>query len=81
MLADEFANFFTTSINTLHTGLLAKKRTIAFPADCIAYDILSVSSTKFSMFTEMKLEDIREQAGTLLSKSCVLDSLPLSTDY
>ena len=35
-------------------------------------------STKFSTFTEMKLDDIRELAVTLFSKSCVLDPLPSS---
>ena len=34
-----------------------------------------MSSTKFSTFTEMKLDDIRELAATLFSKSCVLDPL------
>ena len=35
-------------------------------------------STKFSTFTEMKLDDIRELAAALFSKSCVLDPLPSS---
>ena len=34
--------------------------------------------SNFSTFTEMKLDDIRELAATLLSKSCVLDPLPSS---
>ena len=37
-----------------------------------------MSWTKFSTFTEMKLDDIRELAATLLSKSCVLGPLPSS---
>ena len=37
-----------------------------------------MSSTKFLTFTEMKLDDIRELAATLFSKSCVLDPLPSS---
>ena len=41
-------------------------------------EVLTTSSTKFSTFTEMKLDDIREQAATLLSKSCVLHPLPSS---
>ena len=35
-------------------------------------------STKFSTFTEMKLDDIRELGAALFSKSCVLDPLPSS---
>ena len=38
----------------------------------------SLSSIKFSTFTDMKLDDIRELAATVLSKSCVLDPLPSS---
>ena len=37
-----------------------------------------MSSTKFSTFTGMKLDDIRELTATLFSKSCVLDTLPSS---
>ena len=37
-----------------------------------------MSSTKFSIFTEMKLDDIRELTATMFSKSCVLDPLPSS---
>ena len=37
-----------------------------------------MSWTKFSTFTEMKVDDISELAATLLSKSCVLDPLPSS---
>ena len=39
-----------------------------------------MSSTKFSIFTEMKLDDIRELTATMFSKSYVLDPLP-SSDY
>ena len=35
-------------------------------------------STKFSTFTEMKLDDIRELGAALFSKSCVMDPLPSS---
>ena len=37
-----------------------------------------MSSTKFSTFTEMKIDDIRKLAATLFSKSCVLYPLPSS---
>ena len=37
-----------------------------------------MSSTTFSIFTEMKLDDIGELTAALLSKSCVLDPLPSS---
>ena len=37
-----------------------------------------MSSTKFSTFTEMKLDVIRELAAAPLSKSCVLNPLPSS---
>ena len=37
-----------------------------------------MSSTTFSIFTEMKLDDIGELTAALLSKSCVLDALPSS---
>ena len=37
-----------------------------------------MSLTKFSIFTEMKLDDIRELTATMFSKSCVLDPLPSS---
>ena len=78
MLADEFATFFTTKIDTLHNDLLVKKKVFNDSAECVTVEVLTTSSTKFSTFTEMKLDDIREQAATLLSKSCVLDPLPSS---
>ena len=78
MLADEFATFFTTKIDTLRNDLLVKKQAFIDSAECDTVEVLTVSSTKFSTFTEMKLDDIREQAATLLSKSCVLDPLPSS---
>ena len=37
-----------------------------------------MSPTKFSTFTEMKIDDIGKLAATLFSKSCVLDPLPSS---
>ena len=37
-----------------------------------------MSSTRFSTFTEVKLDDIRELAATVFSKSCILDPLPSS---
>ena len=47
-------------------------------AECVTDEVLTLSSTKFSTFTEMKLDDIRELAATVFSKSCVLDPLPSS---
>ena len=70
MLADEFA--------TLHNDLLVKKKVLIYSADCVTDEVLTMSSTKFSTFTEMKLDDIRELTATLFSKSCVLDPLPSS---
>ena len=78
MLAAEFATFFTTKIDTLHSDLLVKKKAFIDSAECVTDGVLTVSSTEFSTFTEMKLEDIRELAATLLSNSCVLDPLPSS---
>ena len=78
MLADEFATFFTTKIDTLHNDLLVKKKALIYSADCVTDEVLTMSSTKFSTFTEMKLDDIRELTATLFSKSCVLDPLPSS---
>ena len=69
MLAGEFATFFTTKIDTLHKNLLVKR---------VIDEVLTMSSTKFSTFTEMKIDDIRKLAATLFSKSCVLDPLPSS---
>ena len=40
-----------------------------------------MSSTKFSTFTEMKIDDIRKLAATLFSKSCVLDPLNNALTY
>ena len=80
MLADEFATFFTTKIDTLHNDLLVKKKALIYSADCVTDEVLTMSSTKFSIFTEMKLDDIRELTATMFSKSCVLDPLP-SSDY
>lgn len=77
MLADEFATFFTTKIDTLHNDLLVKKKALIYSADCVTDEVLTMSSLKFSTFTEMKL-DIRELTATLFSKSCVLDPLPSS---
>ena len=78
MLADEFATFFTTKIDTLHNDLLVKKKAFIDLAEYVTDGVLTVSSTEFSTFTEMKLDDIRELAATLLSNSCVLDPLPSS---
>ena len=78
MLADGFATFFTTKIYTLHNDLLVKKKALIDLAECVTDEVLTVSSTKFSTFTEMKLDNIRELAATLFSKSCVLDPLPSS---
>ena len=78
MLADEFATFFTTKIDTLHNDLLVKKKALIDSAECVTDEVLTMSSTKFSTFAEIKLDDIRELAATLLSKSCVLDPLPSS---
>ena len=78
MLAAEFATFFTTKIDTLRNDLLVKKKAFIDSAECVTVEVLTTSLTKFSTFTEMKLDDIREQAATLLSKSCVLDPLPSS---
>ena len=78
MLADELATFFTTKIDTLHNDLLVKKRALIDSAKCVTDEVLTTSSTKFSTFTEMKLDDIRELAATVFSKSCVLDPLPSS---
>lgn len=35
MLADEFAIFFTTKIDTLHNDLLVKKKALIYSADCV----------------------------------------------
>ena len=69
ILADEFATFFTTKIDTLHNGLLVKKKALIYSADCVTDEVLTMSSTKFSIFTEMKLDDIRELTATMFSKS------------
>ena len=78
MLSDEFTTFFTTKIDTLHNYLLVKKKALIYSADCVTDEVLTIPSTKFSTFTEMKLDDIRELTATLFSKSCVLDTLPSS---
>ena len=78
MLADEFATFFTTKIDTLHNDLLVKKKALIDSAECVTDEVLTVSSTKFSTFTEMKRDNIRELAATLFSKSRFLDPLPSS---
>ena len=78
MLADEFATFFTTKTDTLHKDLLVKKKALVDSAECVTDEVLAISSTKFSTFTEMELDDIRKLAATLFSKSRVLDPLPSS---
>ena len=76
MLADEFATFFTTKTDTLHNPF--KKNALIDSAECVTDEVLAISSTKFSTFTEMELDDIRKLAATLFSKSRVLDPLPPS---
>ena len=78
MLADKFATFFTTKIATLHNDLLVRKNALIVAGKCFTDEALTMPSSKFSTFTEMKLDDIRELAATLLSKFCVLDPLPSS---
>ena len=73
MLADDFAIFFTTKIDTLHNDLLVKKKALIDSAKCVTDEVLTMSSTKFSTLTEMKLDGIRELAAKVFSKSCVLD--------
>ena len=48
MLADEFATFFTTKIDTLHNELLGKKKALIDSAQCVTDEVLTMSSTKFS---------------------------------
>ena len=76
MLADEFATFFTTKIETLHNDLLVKKRALIDSAECVTDEVPTMSLTKFSSFIEMTIDDIKKLAATLLSKSCILDPLP-----
>ena len=78
MPADELATFFTAKIDTLHNDLLVKKKALIDSGKCVTDEVLTMSSTKFSTFTEMKLDDIRELAATVFSKSCVLDPLQSS---
>ena len=78
MLADEFATFFTTKIDTLHKDLVVKKKALIDSVECVTDEVLTMSSTKFSTFTEMIIDDIRKLAATLFSKSCGLDPLPSS---
>ena len=72
MLADDFATFFTTKIDILHNGLLVKKKALTDSAKCVTDEVLTMSSTKFSTLTEMKLDDIRELAATVFSKSSII---------
>ena len=69
---------FLLKIDTVHNDLLVKKKALFDSAECVTDEVLTMSSTKFSTFTEMKLDDIRELAAALFSKSCVLDPLPSS---
>ena len=78
MLADELATFFTAKIDTLHNDLHVKKKALIDSAEYVSDEVLTISLTKFSTLTEMKLDDIRELAATVFSKSCVLDPLPSS---
>ena len=78
MLADELATFFTTKIDTLHNDRLVKKKALIDSAECVNDVVLTMSSTKFSTFSQVKLDYVRELAATLFSKSCVLDPLPSS---
>ena len=73
MLADEFATFFTTKIDTLHNDLLVKKKALIDSAECVTDEVLTMSSTKFSTFAEIKLDDIRELHGcnTALEVLCL----------
>ena len=70
--------FFTTKSDTLPKDLLVKKKALTDSAECVTDEVLTISSTKFSTFTEMELDDIRKLAATLFSKSRVLDPLPSS---
>ena len=60
MLADEFATFFTSKIDTLHNDLLVKKNALIDSAECVNDVVLTMSLTRFSTFTEVKLDDIRQ---------------------
>lgn len=46
--------------------------------ECVTDGVLTMTPTKFSTFTEMKIDDIRKLAAILFSKSCVLAPLPSS---
>ena len=57
-LADEFATFFTTKIATLHNDLLVRKNALIVAGKCFTDEALTMPLSKFSTFTEMKLDDI-----------------------
>ena len=44
--------------------------------ESVTDEVLTMSPTKFSTFTEMKIDEIGKLATELFSKSCVLDPLP-----
>ena len=84
MLANEFATFFsTTKIDTLHNDLLVKKKALIDSAQCVTDEVLTMSSTTFSTLTEMKLDDIRELAATVFSKSSIIFTMyrPIGAHY
>ena len=65
-------------LRLIHYIILVKKKALIDSAECVTDKVLTISSTKFSTFTEMELDGIRKLAATLFSKSCVLDPLPSS---
>ena len=77
MLADEFATFFTTKIDTLHNDLLVRKNALIDSAECVNDVVLTTSSTRFSTFTEVKLDDIRGTGCNSLLEVLCLGSMTI----
>ena len=71
ILANSFADFFTSKIVRIHHGLIERKiRVGSSPSD------VKVCGAEFCNFPEVTLEELKKFSRKPLSKSCELDPLP-----
>ena len=74
LLADSFADFFTSKVEKIHTALVARNRDLSLADD----NELFTNAAELNKIHEVSQEDVRQFAYKPLSKSCCLDPLPAS---
>ena len=74
LLADLFADFFTSKVEKINTVLVARNRDLLLADN----NELPTNAAEWNNFHEVSQEDVKEFAQKPLNKSCCLDPLPAS---